>query len=211
MRILVAILFLMFVNAQAFAFTVPVHPSQCYPDDTGGATKVGPVEPDATSNEPTVRIDFPDGSTTTVLCAFNYPHGAPYTLGCTASLTPYGCCTGNQTGCTDIVDFDMVRYALPTGTGSVVWNVDIGCVKDGDDPGVYTYAGTSNTEDSSIDTFATTLENILDDIALNDAIDKPDHGAQCVVRIKRIGADVADSSAETATFDGGMIRIYPEN
>lgn len=217
MKFLATILLLMFVNAPAFGVTIPIHPSQCYGALTDGAERVGPLDLNdllggSFGSTPTMHVRFADGDTLTAYCDFNYPYGAPYTLGCTGASTPFGCCTGSASGCDDIIDFDMARWSTASD-GAVVWNVDITCQKNNDTQfaGDFTFPGASNVTDSSIDTATDPYVSILNDAAIIGSAAAPGTGAQCKLKIIRVGDNVSDTNTGTAYFDGGVIRVYPQN
>lgn len=207
---LVALLALAMVGGGSSAFAqigeIPISPSQCYPAASSGATKEGPSE-ESGANAPTVRIDFPDGSTTTAFCIFPFPHNAPYKDGCTGLDTPWDCCTGVDAGCNSNWQFSISRYSS-TNVGNVVWDFDM-CVMEGDNtagPGVFTCSSNASTTDTGIQTNVGFYFNGLAFGPPSTILDPRFH--QGVIRIQRIGADGSDTETGTATFDQGTLLYY---
>lgn len=193
-------------SASAQIGQIPISPAQCYPAASNGATKEGPTE-ESGANAPTVRIDFPDESTTTAYCIFTFPYNAPYKDGCIGTDDPWDCCTGADAGCTDNWQFSISRYSS-TNDGNVVWDFDM-CVMEGDNtagPGVFTCSANASTTDTGIQTNVGFYFNGLAFGPPSTIADPRFHHA--LLRIQRIGGDVADTETGTATFDQGALLYY---
>lgn len=193
-------------SAQAQIGQIPISPAQCYPAASSGATKEGPSE-ESGANAPTVRLDFPDGSTTTAFCIFTFPFNAPYKDGCTGLDAPWDCCTGVDAGCTDNWQFSISRYSS-VNTGNVVWDFDM-CIMEGDNtagPGVFTCSANASSTDTGIQTNVGWYWNMLGFGPPSTIADPRFH--QALVRIQRIGADPSDTETGIATFDQGTLLYY---
>lgn len=215
--IFASVLFALVAAQSATAGTIPFHASQCYPAATSGATKEGPSDESGSPTAPTVRLDFPDGSTTTAYCVFQIPPSYPSTDDCTGSGTPYACCTGTDTGCTGIVDIALTHYQA-SGSGAVYFTTSVGChpndgVTSSTAPGVIDL--TTGAQSWAATSIAyPSVETVYDDGDINDsdaATLYPSYGGQCLVKITRNGAHGSDTSTVTTTVEGGLISYYPDN